>query len=48
MGLTSVLPQAKMPKYYINDYTLTVTKDLALYIGVTEYDASYSSPQNAA
>ena len=33
---------------YINNYILTVTKDLALYTGVTKYDASYSSQQNAA
>ena len=33
---------------YINNYLLTVTKDLALYTTVTEYDTSYSSPQNAA
>ena len=33
---------------YINNYILTVTKDLALYTGVTKYDASYLSPQNAA
>ena len=33
---------------YINNYTLTVTKDLALYTCVTKYNASYSSPQNGA
>ena len=33
---------------YINNYILTVTKDLVLYTGVAEYDVSYSSPQNAA
>ena len=33
---------------YINNYILTVIKDLALYTGVAEYDASYSSPENAA
>ena len=33
---------------YIDNYILTVTKDLALYTGVTEYDVSYSSPQNEA
>ena len=32
----------------INIYIHTVTRDLALYISITEYDASYSSPWNAA
>ena len=32
----------------INIYIHTVTRDLALYTGITEYNASYSSPWNAA
>ena len=29
-------------------YILTVTRGLALYAGIAEYDTSYSSPWNAA
>ena len=32
----------------INIYILTVTRGLALYTSIAEYDVSYSSPWNAA
>ena len=48
MGLTSVLPKLRCLNINIYNYTFTVTKDLAFYTGVAEYNMSYLSTKNAA